>query len=179
MPSIPRNDPCPCGSGRRYKECHGAIGVGDVANAAQASPAVAAAAPVLPTLGRAARDSLWDGVKRCLASDFDGAEALAQDTLKVAPGHPMALFILGRCEFERGRTEAALRLLLAAARGLSSSSPEQTDQRMVWSELNFMFTQALSGVESQYAAAKRAEYAGWIASLAARRRGRPVVGPAL
>src|SRR5438128_9037670 len=171
MPSIPRNDPCPCGSGRRYKECHGAIGVGDVANAAHASPAVAAAAPVLPTLGRASRDSLWEGVKRCLAKDFDGAEALAQDTLKVAPGHPLALFILGGCEFERGRTEAALRLLLAAARGLSSSSPEQTDQRLVWSELNFMFTQALSGVESQYAATKRAEYAGWIASLAARKRG--------
>jgi len=171
MASIRRNDPCPCGSGRRYKECHGAVGVGDVANAAQASPAVAAAAPVLPTLGRAARDSLWEGVKRCLAGDFDGAEALAQDTLKVAPSQPMALFILGRCEFERGRTEAALRLLLAAARGLSPSSPEETDGRMVWSELNFMFTQALSGVEIQYATAKRAEYEGWIASLAARKRG--------
>src|SRR5437016_130998 len=169
MASIRRNDPCPCGSGRRYKECHGAIGVGDVPNAAQASP-VAAAAAVLPLLGRAARDSLWEGVRRCLASDFDGAEALARDTLKAAPGQPMALFILGRCEFERGRTEAALRLLLAAARGLSSSSPEQTDGRRVWSELNFMFTQALSGVEIQYATAKRAEYAGWIASLAARRR---------
>jgi hypothetical protein len=26
-----RNDPCPCGSGRRYKHCHGAVAAGDVA----------------------------------------------------------------------------------------------------------------------------------------------------
>jgi glycosyltransferase involved in cell wall biosynthesis len=173
MVMVGRNEPCPCGSGRRYKECHGAIGVGDVANAAQASPAVAAAAPVPPTLARSTRDSLWEGVKRCLARDFDGAEPLAQDALKVAPDDPVALFILGRCEFERGRTEAALRLLLAAARGLSSSSPspEPTVRRMVWSELNLMFTQALSGADGVYAAAKRTEYEKWVASLGAQERG--------
>ncbi len=33
-----RNDPCPCGSGKRYKACHGALGV-----AAQASPSDATA----------------------------------------------------------------------------------------------------------------------------------------
>jgi hypothetical protein len=26
MPKIGRNDPCPCGSGRKYKKCHGAPG---------------------------------------------------------------------------------------------------------------------------------------------------------
>ena len=25
---IGRNDPCPCGSGKKYKKCHGAVGVG-------------------------------------------------------------------------------------------------------------------------------------------------------
>jgi uncharacterized protein len=24
MPKVGRNDPCPCGSGRKYKQCHGA-----------------------------------------------------------------------------------------------------------------------------------------------------------
>jgi hypothetical protein len=24
---IPRNSPCPCGSGRKFKQCHGAAGV--------------------------------------------------------------------------------------------------------------------------------------------------------
>ena len=27
-PKIGRNDPCPCGSGRKYKKCHGRPGVG-------------------------------------------------------------------------------------------------------------------------------------------------------
>jgi len=25
-PKIGRNDPCPCGSGKKYKQCHGKIG---------------------------------------------------------------------------------------------------------------------------------------------------------
>ena len=24
MPKVGRNDPCPCGSGKKYKQCHGA-----------------------------------------------------------------------------------------------------------------------------------------------------------
>jgi preprotein translocase subunit SecA len=31
MPKVGRNDPCPCGSGKKYKKCHGA-GSGDAAN---------------------------------------------------------------------------------------------------------------------------------------------------
>ena len=28
-PKVGRNDPCPCGSGKKYKKCHGAaVGVG-------------------------------------------------------------------------------------------------------------------------------------------------------
>ena len=25
MPKVGRNDPCPCGSGKKYKHCHGAL----------------------------------------------------------------------------------------------------------------------------------------------------------
>jgi preprotein translocase subunit SecA len=25
MPRVGRNDPCPCGSGKKYKHCHGAL----------------------------------------------------------------------------------------------------------------------------------------------------------
>jgi len=25
MPKVGRNEPCPCGSGRKYKHCHGAL----------------------------------------------------------------------------------------------------------------------------------------------------------
>jgi uncharacterized protein YecA (UPF0149 family) len=24
-PKVGRNDPCPCGSGKKYKKCHGAV----------------------------------------------------------------------------------------------------------------------------------------------------------
>ena len=27
-PDVGRNDPCPCGSGRKYKNCHGRPGMG-------------------------------------------------------------------------------------------------------------------------------------------------------
>jgi preprotein translocase subunit SecA len=26
MPRVGRNDPCPCGSGKKYKHCHGKLG---------------------------------------------------------------------------------------------------------------------------------------------------------
>ena len=25
VPRVGRNDPCPCGSGKKYKQCHGAL----------------------------------------------------------------------------------------------------------------------------------------------------------
>ena len=44
----PRNDPCPCGSGRRYKECHGKLDARGRAVDRRAHPARAAAAPAGP-----------------------------------------------------------------------------------------------------------------------------------
>ena len=46
-PAVGRNDPCPCGSGRRYKQCHGALGATAWSSktVAGASPSTLAAAP--------------------------------------------------------------------------------------------------------------------------------------
>ena len=55
MPDVARNAPCPCGSKRRYKDCHGAI---DGARLPPAPPAAqvatfsAAGAFRLPRTGR-------------------------------------------------------------------------------------------------------------------------------
>ena len=38
MPSIGRNDPCPCGSGKKFKQCHGNKASSMAANTAQAIP---------------------------------------------------------------------------------------------------------------------------------------------
>ncbi len=100
-----RNDPCPCGSGKRYKACHGALGV-----AAQASPSDATALYTLADdlfdqgdFARAARiydrlrthrgdlsAELW--VRRGVALEKSGqladAEASYREAAVRAPDHP-------------------------------------------------------------------------------------------
>ncbi|WP_366946159.1 SEC-C metal-binding domain-containing protein [Thermoflexus sp.] len=39
--SIGRNDPCPCGSGKKYKHCHGRPGAPPLPGTAPASPSTA------------------------------------------------------------------------------------------------------------------------------------------
>ena len=65
-----RNDPCPCGSGKRYKHCHGT---------APASPDALAK----------------QGVDAHRRNDIVEAERLYRQTLTLAPGHPLALHYLG------------------------------------------------------------------------------------
>ncbi|MHC5020646.1 MAG: SEC-C metal-binding domain-containing protein, partial [Planctomycetota bacterium] len=48
-PKIGRNDPCPCGSGKKYKKCHGKQDTGDAGGDAAAGPA----APQPPSAGGA------------------------------------------------------------------------------------------------------------------------------
>ncbi len=100
-----RNDPCPCGSGKRYKACHGALGL-----AAQASPSDATALYTLADdlfdqgdFARAARiydrlrthrgdlsAELW--VRRGVALEKSGqladAEASYREAATRAPDHP-------------------------------------------------------------------------------------------
>jgi hypothetical protein len=37
LPEVGQNDPCPCGSGKRYKKCHGAkkVAAGEKATSAE------------------------------------------------------------------------------------------------------------------------------------------------
>ena len=101
---IGRNDPCPCGSGKRYKACHGAPGALD---AKAASP-----------------DAL---VARAMAAhqrgELDAAERDYRAALAAAPEHPHALHYLGVIEWQRGRPEAALPMLERAA-ALVPQEPE-------------------------------------------------------
>jgi len=93
-PVVGRNDPCPCGSGKRYKHCHGAAGA-----------APAAAAPATP-------DAL---VARALAAhqrgDLDAAERDYRAALVAAPRHPHALHYLGVVLYQRNRLAEALPML--------------------------------------------------------------------
>ena len=152
MQPIGRNQPCPCGSGKRYKECHG-----DIATTAELAVA-AVAVPIDPV------PTLLKATQRLEAADIGGAAALARDALQRAPGHPEALRILARCDYEGGEPEAGLQKLLAAARSMQTFPLSAPRQYAVWSDLGFMFTQVLSGMDSVFATRKRAEYAQWQAA---------------
>lgn len=99
--AVSRNAPCPCGSGRRYKECHGATGRGDAAPASiDAFKQAALAAQQAGRLDEAAAlygralaidpadfDALHMlGVTRLMQFRFDEAAALIARALDVRPG---------------------------------------------------------------------------------------------
>ena len=89
-PVVGRNDPCPCGSGKRYKLCHGALG-----------------APAMLTPDTLAQRGL-DAHRRgdVGAAERDYREALARD-----PAQPLALHYLGVALYQKGRADEALPLL--------------------------------------------------------------------
>ena len=97
-----RNDPCPCGSGKRYKQCHGALGIGDVPAGTPASP------PDADALIRAALAVHQRG-------DLDSAEQGYRAALAAAPAHPLATHYLGVVLYQRNRLAEAMPLLESAA----------------------------------------------------------------
>ncbi len=103
LPVVGRNEPCPCGSGRRYKHCHGAAG---------ASPA-SALAP---------RPTTHDRVTAALAAhqrgDASTAESIYREVLGIEPDHTAAAHYLGVLEYQRGELAAALPRLERSVRAV-------------------------------------------------------------
>ncbi|MCS6996045.1 MAG: glycosyltransferase [Casimicrobiaceae bacterium] len=91
-----RNAPCPCGSGRRYKECHGRLD--------------AAAAP-LPTKAQTLAEQALAAQQ---ARRLEQAERLYREALTLDPNHADALHMLGVVRLERGDALEALTLILRA-----------------------------------------------------------------
>lgn len=91
MPSMSRNQPCACGSGKRYKECHGRIEL--------AGPSA---------LYREALAAHQSGSLR-------RAEALYRQALQADPRDVDSLHMLGVVHFERRHYREALELLWNAA----------------------------------------------------------------
>ena len=110
-PTAGRNEPCPCGSGKRFKHCHGAGGA--------VSPAVASG-----TAPPAAADAL---VARAIEShrrgDLAAAERGYREALAAAPEHPPALHFLGVVLYQHRRLAEALPLLERAV-ALVPGEPE-------------------------------------------------------
>jgi hypothetical protein len=127
MPDTARNAPCPCGSNRRYKDCHGAIG-GAPAPPSAAPDAVAARTPSTyrPSgadwagLSEAEQDQCGAMMGRALeyqlAERLDEAAKAYATVLAKAPYTHDALHMLGTIKLRRGELQEARRLILAAMR---------------------------------------------------------------
>jgi Flp pilus assembly protein TadD len=87
--AVSRNAPCPCGSGLRYKECHGKL---------------AGAAPRVDDLVARALD--WHRQAR-----IDEAERLYRQVLASQPGHAVATHFLGMAAWQRGDVATAEALM--------------------------------------------------------------------
>jgi len=94
-----RNAACPCGSGRRYKDCHGALG----ARAESARVAQPAASDL--------RERLHDALARQQAGDLAGAAARYEAVLAQEPGNFDALHMLGVVRLQQGELARARDLL--------------------------------------------------------------------
>lgn len=102
MTPVARNAPCPCGSGKRYKECHGAIPAPDAAE-----PPTLAQGPWVPEVMRNALRDQKDG--RLVQAAQGYRRVLAAD-----PTNFDALHMLGLVEYESGRYDIALGLVRQA-----------------------------------------------------------------
>ncbi len=117
-PPASRNSPCPCGSGRRYKDCHGRVeeaapapAADDVARRLRAALAAQQSGRVADAIAAydeviAVRPDLFDawhmrGVARFQRLEFDLAERDIRRALEIAPGLEaargnLALVVQGR-----------------------------------------------------------------------------------
>lgn len=111
MPPSPlRNAPCPCGSGRRFRDCHGTLQTlspdtprGEPATAPRSVEDCRAA------LERAPSDvAAWNRLGELLrATDTAAAEAAWRRAIELAPDNAEAHFHLGNLHRERGEPHAA------------------------------------------------------------------------
>ncbi|MEO7256153.1 MAG: DUF5672 family protein [Casimicrobium sp.] len=89
-----RNDPCPCGSGKRYKDCHGKLG------AAAAGPALLAV-----------DDVLADALQHHERGDVQYAAERYARVLQQEPENATALHFAGLSQYQAGQPSAALELM--------------------------------------------------------------------
>ena len=98
MSKVGRNDPSPCGSGKKFKQCHGAPG--------------AAAVPPKPDVMQLLRT----GMALQQAGSLDAAERNYRQVLDAEPNHADALHLLGLLLHQRGEHAQGAALIERAIR---------------------------------------------------------------
>ena len=102
-----RNAPCPCGSGRRYKDCHGGLGPSALAAAARSDP----------------RQLIAQGLDAIAREDLPAAESAARAVHAIDPKHPDASHILALVGLLREDHSGALDACDRAIAVLPSHAP--------------------------------------------------------
>lgn len=110
-PTVGRNDPCPCGSGKRYKQCHGAIASATAADASRTGSTPTQQGSATPT----AATLTQQGMAAHQRGAIDEAERAYDAALRIEAEHPLALHYLGVIAYQRGRHADALPLLERSA----------------------------------------------------------------
>ena len=123
VPPASRNDPCPCGSGKRYKHCHGSAtapveipepppanaGPVEAARAAlRAGRAVEAVAIIEASPAREDVDASRVLGEALRSIDAQRSRACWERVLAARPGDPEALFFIGDIQREEGDYRAAV-----------------------------------------------------------------------
>ncbi|MEP7274848.1 MAG: tetratricopeptide repeat protein [Betaproteobacteria bacterium] len=159
---VSRNAACPCGSGRRYKDCHGRLesGHGDHAAPPVAGPALPAdpAGPVAPAgpagpvgpVGPASEKPPDPALLRALALQRAGrsaeAEALYRAVLQREPERFDALHMLGLLRHQAGELDEAIALLRRAIGINALHAPAHSNLTLALTAKR-AFAQALASIE--------------------------------
>ena len=85
-----RNDPCPCGSGKKYKKCHGA------------SEHVAGSASGAPARREGVEQRFARAYQLFQRGAFAEAAEICADILQQKPKHIHANHLLGLCRYQPG-----------------------------------------------------------------------------
>lgn len=115
--AVGRNSPCPCGSGRRYKDCHGSVQPAGAGFAPR--PSYRPDGPDWRGVDEAQQESLGRSMDEALAAQNAGddrtAERLYRGVLVVAPDTHDALHMLGVARWRSGDLTEATSLIERAS----------------------------------------------------------------
>lgn len=128
MASLSRNQPCPCGSGKKYKHCC----AGRAQSKADASPAV------IRVDGSAVSPDQAIGLalQHHQAGRIRKAEAIYEQLLQIQPNHADVLHLIGLASHQQGRHEQAHALISRAVAINPSAAPFHNNLGEVCRSLN-------------------------------------------
>lgn len=134
-----RNAPCPCGSGKRYKDCHGRLSPAQAAVTGSTSVTSPIVAPPVSDLARRLaldRRLLVSGLALQAEGKLAEARRDYEQVLALDPKHPDALHLLALLDLADGNAEAALDKIASAIASYPRHAPLHASHARILLTLN-------------------------------------------